>query len=85
MHRIGNLTLLSKGSNSAASNKNFTEKKKIYTKEAEDEAYNTALLTDARSQKEWTLEIVEERQGRILNAVKAWLYKPATFYELGKE
>ncbi len=85
LHRIGNLTLLSSAYNSSVSNKDFAAKLEEYAKEAKGKAWNTALLTDVRTQKEWTPKTVEARQGRILATVKDWLYKPAWFYDLGKE
>ncbi len=87
LHRIGNLTLLSGAYNPSVSNKDFTAKMKVYEAEAKGKGkvWNTALLTDVRAQKEWTPKTVEERQGRILAAVKDWLYEPAGFYELGKD
>jgi hypothetical protein len=68
LNRIGNLTLLVGDKNIAISNKDFSEKKKIYKK------YSLASITkDLNSLTNWDYGEIEKRQKKLLTiAKKVW-------------
>lgn len=69
-HRLGNLLLLNKRTNSAANRKTFTEKKKSYFL-SRGGGTNFQLTAQVLSEEQWTPEVVESRHerltGRLLN------------------
>lgn len=67
-HRLGNLVLLSKRKNSQAQNFDFERKKREYFQRQGVTSF--ALTTEVLNEKEWTLEIVEERQQRLMETLR---------------
>ncbi|MFO1496608.1 MAG: DUF4357 domain-containing protein [Lysobacterales bacterium] len=68
VHRLGNLALLSRKKNSAASNYEFERKKTAYFTKAGVSAF--ALTTQVLQYKEWTVEVMEQRQEVMLQALE---------------
>lgn len=70
-HRLGNLVLLSKRKNSQAQNFDFERKKREYFQRQGVSSF--AITTEVLNAKEWTLEIVEERQKRLVETLsRVW-------------
>jgi len=67
-HRLGNLVLLSRRKNGQAQNFDFERKKREYFQRQGVSSF--AITTDVLNDKEWTLEIVEERQNRLMETLK---------------
>lgn len=65
VHRIGNLTLLSRKKNSSASNKDFEWKKMSYFTKGGISAF--ALTTGVIQQVEWTTKIMQQRQDEMMS------------------
>jgi Protein of unknown function DUF262/Protein of unknown function (DUF1524)/Domain of unknown function (DUF4357) len=71
VHRLGNLTLLSRKKNSAASNYEFEKKKTAYFTKSGVTSF--ALTTQVLSFNEWTEDILQSRQTQLLTALdKHW-------------
>ena len=69
LHKIGNLVPLAKRKNSAAQNYDFDEKKvKYFTGKSGTSAY--ALTTQVLQYKEWTPQVVKDRQDYILSVFR---------------
>lgn len=66
LHRIGNLVLLPKRKNSAASNYEFGKKKETYFKQGDSSPFE--LTQQVLQEEEWTPEIVQRRQEASLKA-----------------
>jgi hypothetical protein len=66
-HRLGNLVLLSKRKNSQARNFDFERKKREYFQRQGVTSF--AITTEVINAKEWTLEILEERQNRLMETL----------------
>lgn len=67
IHRLGNLILLPPDANSAAGQKSFAEKKKIYKKNY------LYLMNDVLSKRDWTKDSIEKREKILLKfARKTW-------------
>jgi hypothetical protein len=68
LNRIGNLTLLVGDKNIAISNKDFSEKKKIYKK------YSLVSITnDLNNISDWNYNEIDKRQKKLLTiAKKVW-------------
>ncbi|MCI0558574.1 MAG: HNH endonuclease family protein, partial [Nitrososphaera sp.] len=69
VHRLGNLVLLSRKKNSQAQNYDFEIKKQKYfsTKKG---ISPFALTTQVLQQKEWTPEVIEQRQKKLIDVLK---------------
>ncbi len=67
VHRIGNLALLTRAKNSAASNYDFQKKKDTYF--IKKGVTTFALTTQVLNHSEWTPAIVEERQQNLMNTL----------------
>ncbi|MDZ8185986.1 MAG: DUF262 domain-containing protein [Nostoc sp. ChiSLP02] len=69
VHRIGNLVLLSSYKNSEAQNYEFEKKKQKYftTKSG---ICNFALTTQVLMEKEWTPEVIDQRQKQLIDKLK---------------
>jgi hypothetical protein len=66
VHTVGNLVLLSKGKNSAASNKDFADKKETYLKKrVSDFPRSVQVLADS----EWTRAVIEERTAAFARSI----------------
>ena len=70
LHKIGNLVPLSKRKNSEARNYNFKDKKEIYFKSKRTGVSSYSLTTDVLTYKDWTPDIVEERQNKLIEIFK---------------
>jgi hypothetical protein len=71
LHRLGNLTLLSKGPNGRIGNKAFTAKKPILA------ASELQLTKQAGASVSWTPNVIHKRQAEFANlAVKVWPREP---------
>lgn len=64
VHRLGNLTLLSRKKNSAASNYEFAKKKQAYFSKGGVSTF--ALTTQVLEHEQWTVEVMEQRQESML-------------------
>ena len=64
VHRIGNLALLNRTKNSAASNYDFERKKKEYFYRKEISPF--AITTQVLGKEEWTPEVIQQRQAHLL-------------------
>lgn len=64
VHRLGNLTLLSRNKNSAASNYDFERKKTVYF--TRNGVSSFALTTQVLQYNTWTVEVMQERQDKML-------------------
>ena len=69
VHKIGNLIPLTRKHNSAAQNYDFEKKKEKYFK-SKNGVTSYALATQVLSESSWTLEVVENRQERLINTFK---------------
>ncbi len=69
VHRLGNLVLLSSCKNSEAQNYDFERKKQQYftTKTG---VSNFALTTQVLMEQEWTPEVIDKRQERLIDKLK---------------
>ena len=67
-HKLANLVLLSRRKNSQASNLPFKEKKEKYFRRGEVVPF--ALTTEVVDEEEWTPEVLERRQARLIAALK---------------
>jgi len=68
VHKLGNLVLLSGRKNSQAQNYSFDRKKEIYIRK--NEATSFDLTKEVCDMKEWTLEILNNRQAELLEFAK---------------
>lgn len=64
VHRLGNLTLLSRKKNGAASNRDFSWKKSMYFSKGGICAF--ALTTQVLQYEEWNVEVMRQRQESLL-------------------
>lgn len=64
VHRLGNLTLLSRKKNSAASNRDFAWKKSAYFTKGGASAF--VLTTQVLQHAEWTTQVMQQRQEAML-------------------
>ncbi len=69
VNRLGNLVLLSRPKNSEAQNFDFAMKKKKYFF-SERGSSSFALTSQVLGEQEWTPEVIERRQGVLLNELK---------------
>lgn len=69
VHRLGNLALLSRRKNSAASNYDFEKKKKVYF--TKGGVCSFALTTQVLQYGAWTVDVMEQRQNQILSTFEA--------------
>jgi hypothetical protein len=69
VHRLGNLVLLSRGKNSQAENYDFEQKKSKYFC-TEGGISSFRLTTQVIRHKEWTPEIIEQRQLELIGHLK---------------
>lgn len=69
VHKIGNLTLLSRRKNAQAQNYDFDEKKKRYF-EARRGVSPFALTTQVLKEDEWTPEVIERRQLELIETLE---------------
>lgn len=86
VHRLGNLALLTRKKNSAASNYDFSKKKQAYFSRKGISPF--VLTTQVLGKEEWTLEIVEKRQKELLAVFEShWCLRDrkSLFEELGLE
>ncbi|NEK15030.1 DUF262 domain-containing protein [Rhizobium leguminosarum] len=67
VHRLANLVLLSKYKNPAASTYDFDRKKTIYFADNGDTPF--ILTSQVRQEPVWTLEVLRERQARLLKRI----------------
>lgn len=68
VHRLGNLTLLSRRKNSAASNYEFEKKKNAYF--TKGGVCSFALTTEVLQHNEWTEAVMEQRHQKMLTALE---------------
>lgn len=68
VHRLGNLTLLSRKKNSAASNYEFEKKKNAYF--TKGGVCSFALTTEVLKHNDWTEAVMQQRQERMLKALE---------------
>ncbi|MGV8803448.1 MAG: DUF4357 domain-containing protein [Polaromonas sp.] len=71
VHRLGNLTLLSRNKNSAASNYEFEKKKTVYFTKGGVSSF--ALTTQVLQHNTWTEEVMQKRQDEMLKALDTHL------------
>ncbi|WP_349606900.1 DUF262 domain-containing protein [Cupriavidus sp. DF5525] len=64
VHRLGNLALLSRKKNSAASNREFAWKKSAYFTKGGTTAF--ALTTQVLQHEDWTVDVMQQRQSKML-------------------
>ena len=69
VHRLGNLTLLSRKKNSAASNYDFERKKTAYF--TKNGVSSFAMTTQVLTHAVWNVEVMEERQQEMLAALES--------------
>jgi hypothetical protein len=69
VHRLGNLALLSRKKNSAASNRDFVWKKSTYF--TKDGTCAFALTTQVLQHDAWTAEVMQQRQDAMLGRLEA--------------
>lgn len=69
VHRLGNLTLLSRKKNSSASNYEFEKKKTAYFTKGGVSAF--VLTTDVLKHSEWTEAVIQQRQAEMLKILEA--------------
>jgi hypothetical protein len=67
VHRLGNLTLLSRNKNSAASNYDFEKKKTVYFTKGGVSSF--ALTTQVLQHNTWTVDVMQERQDEMLKVL----------------
>lgn len=70
VHRLGNLTLLSRNKNSAASNYDFERKKTVYFTKG---VSSFALTTQVLQHNTWTVDVMQMRQDQMLEVLDAHL------------
>jgi hypothetical protein len=68
VHRLGNLALLSRKKNSAASNYDFEKKKTAYFTKGGVSSF--ALTTQVLQYGSWTVEVMEQRQDEMLKVLE---------------
>lgn len=68
VHRLGNLALLSRKKNSAASNRDFAWKKAAYFTKGGTTAF--ALTTQVLQHADWTVEVMQQRQDEMLDKLE---------------
>ncbi len=68
LHRLGNLTLLSRRKNSSARNYDFSKKKTAYFTKGGISAF--ALTTQVLQHDIWTVEVMEQRQAGLLKKLE---------------
>jgi hypothetical protein len=68
VHRLGNLALLSRKKNSAASNRDFTWKKSAYF--TKGGVCSFALTTQVLQHTEWTVAVMQQREQTMLTALE---------------
>jgi hypothetical protein len=68
VHRLGNLTLLSRSKNSAASNYDFEKKKTAYFTKGGVSSF--ALTTQVLQHSTWTVDVMQQRQDVMLSAME---------------
>jgi hypothetical protein len=68
VHRLGNLALLSRRKNSAASNYEFEKKKNAYF--TKGGVYSFALTTEVLKHNEWTESVMQQRQEKMLKILE---------------
>ncbi|MDC8770937.1 DUF4357 domain-containing protein [Roseateles albus] len=71
VHRLGNLTLLSRKKNSSASNHEFEKKKTAYFTKGGISSF--ALTTQVLQHNTWTEEVMQQRQDEMMKALDAHL------------
>lgn len=71
VHRLGNLTLLSRNKNSAASNYEFEKKKTVYFTKGGVSSF--ALTTQVLQHSAWTEAVMQKRQDEMLKALDTHL------------
>lgn len=69
VHRLGNLTLLSRKKNSAASNYEFEKKKNAYF--SKGGVCSFALTTEVLKHNEWAEPVMQQRQEKMLKALES--------------
>lgn len=69
VHRLGNLALLSRRKNSAASNYDFEKKKTAYFTKGGVSSF--ALTTQVLQHGSWTVEVMQQRQDEMLKVLEA--------------
>lgn len=69
VHRLGNLALLSRRKNSAASNFDFEKKKKVYF--TRGGVCPFVLTTQVLQYDTWTADVMEQRQSQMVNTFEA--------------
>lgn len=69
VHRLGNLTLLSRKKNSAASNYEFEKKKTAYFIKGGVSSF--ALTTQVLQNREWTLDVMSSRQNALMSKLES--------------
>ena len=69
VHRLGNLALLSRKKNSAASNYEFEKKKTVYFTKGGVSSY--ALTTQVLQNSEWTLDVMTSRQDALMSRLES--------------
>lgn len=69
VHRLGNLTLLSRKKNSAASNYEFEKKKTAYFTRGGVSSFS--LTTQVLQHGEWTLDVMESRQNALMTKLES--------------
>ncbi|OYT87775.1 MAG: hypothetical protein CFE46_11625 [Burkholderiales bacterium PBB6] len=84
VHRLGNLALLSRNKNSAASNYEFEKKKSAYF--TKGGVCSFALTTQVLQNAEWTLDVIKARQAALMAKLESqWrLQKRQSQQELGE-
>jgi hypothetical protein len=68
VHRLGNLALLSRKKNSAASNYEFAQKKNAYFTKQGVSAF--AMTTQVLQAEQWTVDVMQQRQQQLLNQLE---------------
>lgn len=71
VHKIGNLTLLSRRKNAQAQNYEFDEKKRKYFSTSAGGVNSFVLTTQVLQQNEWTPEIIKQRQLKSIETLKS--------------
>ena len=71
VHRLGNLTLLSRNKNSAASNYDFEKKKTVYFTKGGVSSF--ALTTQVLQHNTWTVDVMQKRQDQMLKVLDVHL------------
>lgn len=69
LHKLGNLVILSRRKNSQAQNYDFDKKKEKYFSNQAGIS-SISLTTDVLNKKDWTPEVVRERQDELINVLK---------------